>query len=207
VDKSSFGVRRRVEQKEYYSSAENTQLYHNGSNGITSGSALLQINPLNGLTQGTTAFTRIGDNVFVKDVVIRLWLSNKLDRPNVMYRILGLYSPSPSSIAAPAISSVLSNGGANYMLAFSSTEGFTVVYDKVINPNTYSTTAIAGTNKERSFYHEVRFPFNADVTYGGTQTLTSTLYFAVVSYDTYGSLAADNIASFSYSTRTIFTDQ
>jgi hypothetical protein len=139
VTKTGFGVRRTTEVKEYYTNGENNQLYHNASNSITAGSQPLQINPLNALGQGTTSSTRIGDHNFVRNVTVRLWLSNKLDRSNVMYRVIGVFSPSPSSVSAPSFAGVLSQplGAVNYMLTYPNTEQFTLVYDKIVNPNTF----------------------------------------------------------------------
>jgi len=208
VSTRSFGSPSRIEVKEHFTSAENQQLYHNASNGTTSGAALVQVNPLNNLSQGVEAYKRIGDKVFVKEIDVAFWLSNKLDRPNVMYRVIGLYSTGLSASTAPAFSLVLQNGSANHMISYPNHDHYTLFYDKVINPNAYCNTISpsAATGKERSYLHNIKHRFNAPVSYAGTQTSTSTVYFAVIAYDAYGSLVTDNIASFAYSSRVLYTD-
>jgi hypothetical protein len=199
----------RTEYKEFYNSGQNVQLYHDASDGITAGSRGPLFTPLTGLPQGTANGQRVGDNIFVKEVGMRIWLSNKSDRPNVMYRVSVVILPGSSSLPGPATSVVFPNAGTNYITAYPDTTQYSVIYDKIVNKDMGSLTqyATASSLRERSYFHDVVIPFNATVSYSGTNTATAALYAFVTAYDAYGALAGDNIASFSYSTRIIYTDK
>ncbi len=85
-----------IEDKSQVGGEENVQLFHNKSlfvgkilgnigQGVETGD---QSTGAAGSTQ-----VRIGDEINLKNVNIRFWLSNKLDRPNVMYKgVLFWYS-------------------------------------------------------------------------------------------------------------------
>ncbi len=197
----------RTELKHYHLSNDNIQLYHNASNGTVALATNVAVNPFNGISQGAGDTQRIGNDIFVKDVQVRLWLSNKLDRPNVIYRIVALFAPQTSASTIPSFSTVFPNGS-NCLNCFQEQSIYTIVYDRVLNPmgagslTQYGT----GTQKERSFTHELSVPINKVVSYTGTQTAISSMYVFVVCYDTYGSLATDNIASYAYGSRIRFKD-
>jgi hypothetical protein len=197
------------EIKEYYASGNNVQLYHDGSNGVTAGGFNNPFSPLTGLPQGTGNGQRIGDDIYATDCSIRLWLSNKPDRPNVMYRVAVVILPGSSALIAPNVATLFPNAGTQFITAFNDTAQYSVLYDKIVNKDTYSTVWYAGASiaKERSFFHDVHLPFKAPVTFNGTNTATASLYVYVIAYDAFGSLAADNIASYAYSTRLRYTDK
>jgi hypothetical protein len=189
------------------------QLYHDASNTTTAGAAYATISPLAGLAQGTANGNRIGSSIGAKWVDVKLWLSNKADRPNVMYRVAAVIVPAPSSTTPPVASTIFLNGGTgNYILQFPDTENYTIVYDKVLNKDAVGSLAeypSAAVTKERSWYHDFRIPINSTISYGagsGSSTVTASLWVYVIAYDAYGSLASDNIASYAYATRLVYTD-
>ena len=85
----SAQVDEEVEDKAYVMGAENQQLYHNKPFYVGKLLQAIQQGIEDG-DQGTgisgNPKCRLGDQIELKNVNIRLWLSNKLDRPNVMYK-------------------------------------------------------------------------------------------------------------------------
>jgi hypothetical protein len=194
------------EHKEFYVNTNNAQLYHDGSNGTTVGLSTGVIYPLEGIAQGTTNNTRIGDSISCKDVSVRLWLSNKNDRPNVMYRVVAFIAPGNGT--RPTVASVISNSSSQYITGFADTATFSILYDKVVNSDMQGTTIVPGvaTAKERSYFVDLFIPFKANISYTGTNPAFATLGVHVIAYDAFGSLAADNIASMAITSRVRFTD-
>ncbi len=66
-------------------SAENTQLFHNKAFYL-GGLLSTQQGNLDPDNQQSNA-ARKGDEIFLRNVNVRFWLSNKNDRPNVMYKL------------------------------------------------------------------------------------------------------------------------
>jgi hypothetical protein len=126
------------EIKEFYTSGNNLQLYHDGSNGVAVGNATPTIQPIAGIAQGTANGQRIGDDVHVKDASIRLWLSNKSDRPNVMYRVAVVLVPGTSAAVSPSVVNIFPNAGQQFITAFPDTTQYSVLYDKIVNKDVYS---------------------------------------------------------------------
>ncbi len=90
-------IRRNMETKTVGKQAENVQLFHNKA---------LYLSNLLATTQGvedpndlTTNAARIGDSVKLTNLNIKFWLSNKLDRPNVMYRLIMFWYDTPLTLS------------------------------------------------------------------------------------------------------------
>ncbi len=74
-----------IEDKRKVYLNENNQLYHNKP--IYIGKFLSDLaQGVNTGTDGAKQTVRIGDRIKLKNFNLRFWLSNKLDRPNVMYK-------------------------------------------------------------------------------------------------------------------------
>ncbi len=186
----------------------NLNLVHNASDGVTAGAMTSRANLTQFPSTGTTSITRIGDRVTAKRVDVRLWLSNKGDRSNVIYRITAAILPGWTSGSGSAWSDITTSTS-NCILAFPSSDKVTFVYDHVINPD-QSANAIypsANTAKERSYYHEFSLPLNQAMSVNsGNFCDTSNIGLYVNCYDAYGTLTTDTIASFAYAVRLWFTD-
>ena len=77
-----------AETKNYNIANENQQLYHNtGTSGFSFVGPIL-FNPWRGIPLGTNNHQRIGDEVYPRGMKMRLWMANKLDRPNIYYRVI-----------------------------------------------------------------------------------------------------------------------
>jgi len=191
------------EIKWYDSSGENRALYHNASGGADTGIYTLTTFP----SQGTSVNTRIGDRVFVKQIDVKLWLSNKSDRPNVMYRVLCAILPGVTGTSSLSVASILA--GPNTVLSYPQCDKVSIIYDTIVNPDMFTNTIIpsSATGKERSYYHKFTLPINEAMSINSNNVCdTSNIAVYVITYDAYGTLTSDNIASCSYNTRLWFTD-
>lgn len=83
------------EKKHFTWLNENIQLLHNKGDYTENFLSCKQ-----GITDdesGTAQLNRIGDEIMLKNITVRLWVSNKADRPNVMYKaFLFWYDPDAS---------------------------------------------------------------------------------------------------------------
>lgn len=198
------------ETKYAHISFENQNLNHN--------SGYIQ-NTLLATTQGITdngvgTFVnacRIGDEVIARGISIKMWIANKLDRPNVMYRICVFKYQSQSP---PSLSSLFKVGVGNRIMDDLDKEYITPVYQKIFNLQVgYSATA-TGTSgdtdgREAHTYRQVWIPLkNKRIHYvdGGSLPKFINYGFFIVPYDSYGTLTTDNIASFTYQYKFYFKD-
>lgn len=197
-------VKRQSETKRTAYGQENIQLYHNvphfhnnmlyTTNGTESGDR-----------EGIVA-TRIGDELFLKSLRLRLWMSNKTDRPNCIYRII-LYWYETSN--PPAAQADLFNETGPGLLTSVNRENISVIADKYVrNVRDANTTDI----KEHSTLKFVNKNWkNRKVVYNDTEGSSAlpkdkSLGFAVLCYDAYGTLTTDNIASFAYQYDVLFKE-
>lgn len=85
-------IMKNIETKYYDDAYENLNLYHNTGYSslppVGSDVKAIIFNPWAVIPTGTLRYQRIGDNIMPRGMAIRLWLSNKNDRPNVIYRII-----------------------------------------------------------------------------------------------------------------------
>ena len=172
--------------------ADNQQLYHNSL-------SYASTNMLS-TTQGNTQQTRVGDEVIGKYLKIKLWLSNKLDRPNVMYRVILYTTP----LSYTAINWGTGTSG-NLMLSTTNSDKLKIIKQKLIRPfaGDYSLESGA-TNKEHSTYMAFNINLkNRKIRYQNDGTGTPLnqrdyIHLAIIAYDAYGSVITDNIASNAY---------
>lgn len=199
---------RNAETKYAVTTGENQQLYHNG------GSTPVYVNVTNLLatSQGTSQTTRVGDCVFGRFLTLKLWLSNKLDRPNVMYRIMLVAMPA-DQYAAGAPTGYFRGENANKIIDSLNTDRYKIVASRLIQPfgGDYSLES-GSTNKEHSRYIKMTIPLkNRQIYYttdGGTLPVAqrNILSLSIIAYDAFGSLLADNIASYTYVAKFYFKD-
>jgi hypothetical protein len=214
-----------TETKYYDVSDENVQLYHNA--GRSGGAALGSIysdstffNPWSDIPAGTGRANRIGDKIRPINMSIRLWLANKLDRPNVMYRIIICKVPKTvnntvvnSNNIYPFQLSQLGACGNTMLLPLDSDRGFKAYYDKTFNVNTGNSSAIvSGAAVGKQSHKKISITLSRKsqslVTYDtATQNITNNpLLMYILPYDSYGTLVTDNIASCAYSMRMRYKD-
>lgn len=200
---------RNTETKYTVNAQADRQLYHNIGESAAGGYTYL--NNLLSTTVGNTQTTRIGDAVFGRYLKLKLWLSQKLDRPNVMYRIAILSVPPDQLTANP--SGLFRGEITNKMIDSFNTDRYKVLWHKIIQPRPGDYSLESGaTNKERSLYVPITISLkNREVRYstdsGSVPTLQKNcLSLCLIAYDAQGTLTTDNIASFSVLSKFYFKD-
>lgn len=220
VDTISKTVVRRVnaQRGKFYltENGENVNLYHNGGGtGNVAALASGRCSNLLATNTGDQQNQRTGDSLIGKGIAIKLWLSNKPDRPNVMYRVLVLqyyhgFTPNTSN-------NIWKSGSSpNLMLADVDTDRFKVRYDRMVYSLKGYSASSAGTlvpnvpsannyAREQSRYLKLWVKTPGVIKYQldngqvpADQKYLLALY--VIPYDAYGTLTGDNIASVAWQT-------
>ncbi len=146
-------------------------------------------------TTGSQSLARIGDEFLLKNINVRLWLSNKSDRPNVMYKCYLFWYDSDATLS----DAYCFFSQQNKMLDRANTEVLSIVDQKTIfSGPTYS---VSPTPRERSQLCTLNGSWKGKkIQYdqGNTVPKFKTLGLCVVCYDAYGTLQTDNIASYAY---------
>lgn len=191
---------------------ENVQLYHNAGNGVVGTTYYMVVQNLLQTQQGLTQSDRIGDAVHGVYLKVKLWLSNKSDRPNVMYRVAIITMPADQTGSGNPTNLFRGDIG-NKMLDYIDTDRYKVIAHKIIQPMAGDYSLESGaTNREHSRMVTFSIPLkNRKVVYNTDNGLIprdqrNCLGLMVIPYDAYGTLTTDNIASMSYVTKFYFKD-
>lgn len=201
---------RATETKYHERGGENVNLYHNAGTGPN----FLQLTNMLNCGQGDSANTRTGDEVFGVGVALKLWLSNKPDRPNVMYRIIVYTSPVDSS-GSPTVTDLMdtTGGGGNFMVSYANTEKYKIVVNRIVQPFGTDYSLEGGSSlKEVSKLVKIWIPLKKRrIQYhrGGSlvpKDQRNYMHLAVIPYDAFGTLLSDNIASVAINSRFYFKD-
>lgn len=190
-----------AETKSVGKNNENVQLFHNKA---------LYISNLLATTQGVKDpndqsgnDARIGDSIRLTNANIKFWLSNKDDRPNVMYRLIMFWYDSPLTLT----DALCFFTQTNKMLDRPNTENISIIDQKYIfSQNNY---AVDANNHERSQLATLKGNWKGRrVQYdeGGSTPKKRTIGVCVVCYDAYGTLQTDNIASLASNFQINFKD-
>jgi hypothetical protein len=174
------------ENKFYPFSFANQQLYHNVGAAMNNTGNLLDL-----ITTGTSFAQKIGLSIKVKRLVAHLVFNNKVDRPNVSYRVICVAAPSTTSVDTFA---ELFSGG-NFAGVHLPTNSV-LLHDQTFPFNQGSGMDNNVTpNKERSFNHYMDVPINHTVIYNTDGLCQTRLTVWCICYDAHGTLTTDNIAS------------
>lgn len=191
-------------------SQENNNINHNTGQIVTG-----LLNTSQGITDtGSGSLyisSRIGDEVVARGISFKLWIANKLDRPNIMYRLC-VFKYSSQSI--PTLASLFKGAVGNRIMDDLDKETFTPVYQKIFNLqvgySAYATgTAGDADGREAHKYVKIWIPLkNKKLKYndGGTIPKFINYGFFIVPYDSYGTLTTDNVASYAIEYKFYFKD-
>jgi len=202
---------KKAETKDTHVIAENIQLYHNVEN--IRYSFLYTQQGIGDGDVGTTNYAcRVGNEIICRGISIKLWFANKLDRPNVMYRVIVFKYRADTTIG----SAYKSQGSTNLMIRDIDNEKITVLKSKLFNLQVgFSAVPNSGTvgdqdGKEAHRYIKFWLPLkNMKLRYkddnSGSPKYTD-IGISIVPYDSYGTLTTDNIASYAISHKLYFKD-
>lgn len=215
-----------AETKMVGSLGENIQLYHNVplvKTGFLASISKGVDDPTNMKAQNA----RIGNEIYLQEYQTKYWLSNKLDRPNVMYRLITFWYPTGGTPGVPTVTDIFQGAGGtlpNVMLLRLNTDVIKVISDKYVfsdanyaQPYYYPLDgAVAVTGKERSQLKFITNKFKSkkikfDDASAGLGPATnyvkgSDICTCICAYDAYGTLTSDNIASYAVNWRITFKD-
>lgn len=205
-----------TETKYLDSGFENSQLYHNtGQAGFAFVGPSI-FNPWQNITNGNNRATRIGDKITPRGMKVKIWLANKLDRPNLLYRIVACICPRMYNGAVvtagsidPAPAFTVGTTGNYMVLPFDKEKNIKVMFDKTYRVESGQSGTAAGVNKE--CHREVNLWFNKKGARAinfdnGGRVLNNYFALYIIPYDSYGSLTTDNIASCSVFYRMYWKD-
>lgn len=194
-------LRGTMETKTVGAIKENIQLLHNKPYYL--GSLLQTAQGDDDPNDYTTFEARDGDEILLRNVNVRLWLSNKLDRPNVMYKAFLFWYDANVTLS----DAVVFFTQTNKMLDRINNEQVGIIDQKTIfSKEMY----LNGTEK---FEHSQLCTLNGNwkgkkVIYDNGSNLPThkDIGICVVCYDAFGTLQTDNIASFAFNYATRFQD-
>lgn len=190
--------------------SENVQLYHNGTEYRLGLWATAQgTSDPSGM--GENERNRIGDEILARGCKFRWWISNKIDRPNVMYKVfVFLYNTNYTSMSDTIFWRGTDGDGATMNRMIDTPNPDRIKLLKSFTVRSGANYSVPENGHEHSYLKECWVPFNnKKVKYrvdGNNRPMTWDLGFAVVPYDSYGTLVTDNIASMAYSTTFYFKD-
>lgn len=201
---------RQSETKHTHQIIENVQMYHNVPMVLTS--SLLFTDQGMGDTQtGSQAFAmRIGDEVVARGISLKFWIANKLDRPDVIYKIIVFKYRANTTLANA--DPYVTQGTHNYLIRDLNTEKFQIVKVKNVRISTSAQRITAADTFYGAEGHKaisMWIPLgNQKVKYedGGNVPLMKDYGVSIVAYDSYGTLTSDNIGSLALNRKFYFKD-
>lgn len=197
---------------------ENTQLYHNIDNPFL-------LDPWQNVIKGTDGKQRIGDRITSRGIKYKLWLSNKLDRPNVSYRfVIGTI---PQAINGTTINQAncinfiwkqADQGACQNVLILTPNKeyGVRIIYDKIMSnklgfsqQNYRPLPGVAGgceSHIVKKFWLKPKRSAIVQYQDGQNNTRGRWIFQFVTAYDSYGTLTTDNIASMAWTMHLYWKD-
>jgi len=208
-------VQSQAETKHFDIGVENLQLYHNLGAGVgpatpptTVTSVQLWFNPWEYIQQGTARFQRIGDKITPIGMSVKLYLANKIDRPNTMHRVIVALMPKTvqgavtgSALNPFQIPNLYSNNNHMTMPA-DADKGIKFLYDRLhrMSPQQVSFDA-RGSGGQKELTKIIKLyikrkrssPIIFDMSTGNIVNRPIAIY--VVPYEQYSTLQTDNTSS------------
>jgi len=207
---------------------ENTQLYHDIGNfiGPSTNQGATLFDPWSFVSQGTGYKNRVGDSLIPRGLSIKFWMANKLDRPNVIYRIMVVVLSRSIGGIIPAYNNVdlfkATDVGTNNTTIIAECDPDKVkkvLYDKLVRNEAGVSAASVGTEitpsanfkgKEKHAVKKlwIKAKNQRKIVYNAGSNAHQNNYMAVyvIPYDSYGTLQTDNIASLAYFAKLYWKD-
>jgi len=206
---------------------ENRQLYHNlGSEPSPPGvvipvnvtSAPDWFNPWVTITQGTARNQRIGDKISPVGMSLKIYLANKADRVNTMYRLI--VAILPKSVGTNITTNVFdpfqiaTNGvtGNNMLLPPDKDLGVKFLYDRIhrINPQSFGVASTGGKEQTKLVKLWIKRKRQSPIVFSGpligTQLMNKPLAIYCLPYEQFSTLTTDRVGSWSGYMRMYYKD-
>jgi len=218
---------KKVETKMYHFAEENIQLNHNIGRNV--GSVLIPVmgsftnlyNIWADIPKGTGSAQRIGDRITPRGMSLKIYLANKVDRPNTMIRVIIARVPKAINGTATTVGNVnpfettlqLGNNGNKMLMNADSDRGVKFLYDKIHRMTTQAWGAgIGGSGtKEQTkvFRLWIKSKRSRDIIYdstGSSQIVNNPILVWAVPYEQYSTLTTDEVASIAYEGKLYYKD-
>lgn len=145
-------------------------------------------------TQGVAQNQRVGDEIMMSGISLKIFIGQKADRPNVTFRWAVISLPRGAIIN---YSSCFKGGTGNVLLDDFNKDYCTVKKSGVWRPNQAALSATGG--REYTFVKSLFIPYKRKTKFGPADGAAVhlepvDLWFVMMAYDAYGSLITDNIA-------------
>lgn len=218
-------INRKLETKYFDQGDQNVQVYHNvGGAGPYVGSLPVSdtvfFNPWLDIPQGVGRAGRIGDEIMPVGMSLKIMLRNKLDRPNLYYRVIVCKLPKSTPSGPGFVISTKNNVpifedtnqgtvGCNMLRPINKDLGVRPYYDKLIRLQGNNTDN-GGSKKEISKIIKIwiKRKRSSKIIYDNAAgaIINGPLALYVIPYDAFGTLATDNIGSYDYYCRMYYKD-
>lgn len=181
---------------------ENRQLTHNKTDYLANYLECKQgtADP-NNIQGSSNRLVRIGDEFYLREINIRFWLSNKEDRPNVMYKLYLFWYDSEATLNDATCFFTQQNK----MLDRVNNEQISIIDQQTI----FSGPSYSQTQREHSYLCTLKGKWkNKKITFdeGGIIPKKRSIGTMVVAYDAYGTLQSDVVASYAYNAKVVIQD-
>ena len=199
---------------------ENVQLYHDVGNtpGPSTTQSAFLFNPWGFVSQGTDRLNRIGTSLTPRGMSLRLWLANKADRPNLLYRIMVVVLARAVGVTIPTFNTIdlfrpVDVGTNNSTMGAEVNPEYVkkVLYDKVIR-NELGNSAVGAADKECHTFKKLWIKAGKgarNIEYlAGTGNYHKNNFLAcyAIPYDSYSTLQTDNVASMAFFAKIYWKD-
>lgn len=205
---------RNTETKYLQVGQEDRQLYHDVGvgTGPTTNQVAILFDPWQYVAVGTGRQNRIGDQITPRGIALRLWLANKADRMDILYRVIICVLP-----RAIGNTYTLYNNVDLFQAMDQGTNNSTITAmvdmekcKKVLVDRTYHLQNATGFDTKevhmlKKFWIKAKNARAIKYTSAGAHA-NNLLGVYVIPYDSYGTLQIDNIASAAYTARLYFKD-
>lgn len=204
------------EDKSFVYTHENLQLNHNIPDYVYKFLGDIQQGVSDGNTgaagQGSQTI-RIGDEIELKNINIRVYLANKLDRPNVIYKGCLFWYP----VGVAPTNAMVWCTQSNKLLDRYNRDNIKVIDQFIVkSTNNYAQptyaaieSAVAVLGKEHTYLATLNKSYkNKKIKYDNNGIVPKgwNIGMSIVCYDSYGTLQTDNIASYAYQSLITFQD-
>lgn len=201
---------KKSETKETHRIEENINLNHNAQ--VHKLDLLYTQQGLGDNDVGTSQYDcRVGNEIVAKGLSIKMWFANKLDRPNVMYKVI-IYRYRADVYPTDIFKA---QGTSNIMLRDIDTDKYTILAVKQFNLNQGSADRILTVEDTfkgveghvyRKFWINLK---NKKIKYISNNSGSPKYYnigLCVCAYDSFGTLSTDTICSFAFNSKLYFKD-
>jgi len=213
----------KAETKKYQFAAENVSLQHNiGYNSNAGAPLVITLSSMNtffniwaDIPKGTSSSARIGDKITPRGMSLKIYLANKIDRPNTMYRVIIARAPkavngvatTASSITDPFDQVQLGNTGNKMLLALDKDRGIKPLYDRIHRVGQqhwgFGSSTFNWNQREQTKYIKLwlRNRKSRDIVYDSTnsnQIVNNPVLLWIIPYEQYSTAQTDVVGTCSY---------